>query len=60
MFLMTFSKSCVCLNWLSGALVRVEGSDFIGQLRRVVAALRQPAEGGRTRHTLLAHRRRGK
>ena len=29
-FLMTFSQSCIFLNWLSGVLVAVWGSDFIG------------------------------
>ena len=29
-FLIYFSQSCIFLNWLSGALVGVGGSDFIG------------------------------
>ena len=29
-FLIEFRKSYICLNWLSGALVGVGGSDFIG------------------------------
>ena len=29
-FLIEFSKSYICLDWLSGALVGVGGSDFIG------------------------------
>ena len=29
-FLMTFSRSYIFLNWLSGALVGVGGSDFFG------------------------------
>ena len=29
-FLIQFSQYCICPNWLSGALVWVGGSDFIG------------------------------
>ena len=29
-FLVTIGEYCICLNWLSGALVGVGGSDFIG------------------------------
>ena len=33
MLLIQFSQSCICLNWLSGALIGVGGSDFIGRKR---------------------------
>ena len=34
MFLITTSEYFICLNWLSGALVGVGGSDFIDQVSR--------------------------
>ena len=36
-YVSTLLKYCNCLSWLSGALVRVGGSDFIGHCLRLDA-----------------------